>query len=57
MNLKEERNKDIGSSSIAKLVTSKERIEVRQIGNPLLCGLGLKQVYRILLMNSGKMRV
>jgi len=41
-----------GIDRIAKLVISKERIEVRRIGDPLLCGLE-KQV-RIL---SGKIKV
>jgi len=39
MNL--EGNNNIGSSSIAEPMTSKERIEVRRIGDPLFCGLPL----------------
>jgi len=40
--------------SVAALVNSKEKIEVRRIGDSLLCGLGLEQVHRILSMNSRK---
>jgi len=36
-----EENNNIGSSSTAKLMTSKRRIEVRRIGDPLFCGIGL----------------
>jgi len=50
-------NKDIGSSSTAKLVTSKGRIEVYRIGDPLFCGLKLNQIHRILSMNSGEMKI
>jgi len=31
--------------------------EVRQIGDPLFCGLGLRHIYRILSMNFGQMRI
>jgi len=34
-------NNNVGSSSTAKLMTSKGRIEVRRIGDPLFCGIGL----------------
>jgi len=48
------RNKNIGSSSTAKLVTSKRRSKVRRIGDPLFCELELNQIHR---MNSGEMRI
>jgi len=38
-------------------VTSKGRIEVRRIGDPLFCGLELNQIHRILSMNSAEMRI
>jgi len=38
-------------------MTSKEKIEVRRIGDPLLYGLGLEQVHRVLSMNSEEMRI
>jgi len=50
-------NKNIRSSLTAKLLTSKGRIEVRQIGDPLFYGLMLNQIHRILSMNFGKMRI
>jgi len=50
-------NKDIRSSSTAKLLTSKGRIEVRQIGDPLFHGLMLNQIHRILSMNFGEMKI
>jgi len=52
-----EGSRNIGSSSTAKLLTSKGRIEVRQIGDPLLYGLMLNQIHRILSMNCGEMRI
>jgi len=52
----EKRNKDIRSSFSSK-VTSKEEFEVCQIDDPLLYGLGLKQIHRILPMNSEEMRI
>jgi len=57
MNFKGSRN--IGSSSTAKLLTSKGRIEVYQIGDPLFYGLWimLNQIHRILSMNFGEMRI
>jgi len=42
-------NKNIGSSSTAKLLTSKGRIEVRRI-DLLSYGLMLNQIHRILSM-------
>jgi len=50
-------NKNTGSSSTAKLVISKGRIEVRRIDDPLFYGLMLNQIHRILLMNFGEMRI
>jgi len=38
-------------------MTSKGRIEVRRIDDPLLYGLMLNQIHRILLMNSGEIRI
>jgi len=45
------------SSSTAKLLTSKGRIEVRQISDPQFYGLMLNQIHRILSMNFGEMRI
>jgi len=50
-------NKNTGSSSTAKLVTSKGRIEVRRIGDPLFYGLMLNQIHRILSMNFRELRI
>jgi len=41
----------------AKLATSKEKIEICRIGDPLFYGLELERVHQILLMNSGKMKI
>jgi len=38
-------------------VTSKGSIEVRRIGDPLFCGLKLNQIHRILLINSGEIKI
>jgi len=43
-------NEGTRSSLAAELVNSKEKVEVRRI-DELLWGLGLDQIYRILLMN------
>jgi len=45
------------TGSTAKLLTSKGRIEVRQIGDPLFYGLMLNQIHRILSMNFGEMKI
>jgi len=50
-------NKNIGSSSTTKLLISKGRIEIRRIGDPLFYGLVLNQIYRILSMKFGEMRI
>jgi len=50
-------NKNIGSSLTAKLVTSKGRIEVCRIGDPLFCGLKLNQIHPILSINFGEIRI
>jgi len=52
-----EGSRNIRSNSIAKLLTSKGRIEVRQIGDPLFHGLMLNQIHRMLSMNFGEMRI
>jgi len=49
--------RNIRSSSTAKLLTSKGKIEVRQIGDPLFYGLMLNQIHRTLSMNFGEMRI
>jgi len=38
-------------------MTSKEEIEISQIGDSLLYGLGLEQVHRVLPMNSEEMKI
>jgi len=50
-------NENARSSSVAVLVNSKEKIMVRQIGEPLLGGLELEQVHQMLLINSKEMKI